>query len=114
MRPIALVAEADESDGSHLLISPLYAVLTSIDTDHLDYYGNLHNLQQSFRRFVRQIRSGGALVYSADDSLVAELGNQVRQEGLEGVSYGLGERAQISASSMELGADGSRFTVKEW
>ena len=50
-----LVAEADESDGSFLMLSPTVAVVTNIDPEHLDHYKDMQNLKEAFLRFVEKI-----------------------------------------------------------
>lgn len=58
-----LVVEADEYDRSFLTLHPDIAIVTSMDADHLDIYGNKDQLVQSFRQFVSQLKSGGRLIY---------------------------------------------------
>jgi UDP-N-acetylmuramate--alanine ligase len=61
------VAEADESDGSFLLLAPDAAIVTNIEPDHLDNYGSLREIAAAFERFAGRIRPGGLLVTCADD-----------------------------------------------
>ena len=49
-----LVAEADESDGSFLLLSPTISVVTTVDAEHLDFYGDLEAVQRAFSQFINQ------------------------------------------------------------
>jgi UDP-N-acetylmuramate--alanine ligase len=62
-----LVAEADESDGSFLLLTPTVAVITNIDEEHLDYYGDLSSIRGAFVRFANRVPFYGAVVLPADD-----------------------------------------------
>ncbi|HUZ36681.1 MAG TPA: UDP-N-acetylmuramate--L-alanine ligase [Streptosporangiaceae bacterium] len=62
------VAEADESDGSFLMLSPQVAVVTCVEADHLDNYGGLAEIESAFAAFARQIVPGGVLVACADDA----------------------------------------------
>jgi UDP-N-acetylmuramate--alanine ligase len=62
-----LVAEADESDGSFLMLSPEVAVVTCVEADHLDNYASLAQIEDAFAAFARQIVPGGVLVACADD-----------------------------------------------
>lgn len=57
-----MVAEADEFDRSFLQLHPYAAILTAIDPDHLDVYGNIQELHQAFDRFVSQIQKNGVLL----------------------------------------------------
>jgi UDP-N-acetylmuramate--alanine ligase len=61
------VAEADESDGSFLMLSPEVAVVTCVEADHLDNYPSLAEIEDAFAAFARRIMPGGALVACADD-----------------------------------------------
>jgi len=64
-----VVVEADEFDRSFLFLSPTIAVITSMDADHLDIYGDKEELVRSFNQFVHKIRAGGALFYKQGLSL---------------------------------------------
>jgi len=61
------VAEADESDGSFLMLAPEVAIVTCVEADHLDNYADLAQIQDAFRQFVGQITPGGLLIACADD-----------------------------------------------
>jgi len=61
------VAEADESDGSFLMLSPQVAVVTCVEADHLDNYASLAEIEDAFAAFARRIVPGGVLVACADD-----------------------------------------------
>jgi UDP-N-acetylmuramate--alanine ligase len=61
------VAEADESDGSFLMLSPEVAIVTCVEADHLDNYAGLAEIEAAFAAFARQIVPGGVLVACADD-----------------------------------------------
>jgi UDP-N-acetylmuramate--alanine ligase len=61
------VAEADESDGSFLMLAPEVAIVTCVEADHLDNYADLAQIQAAFRRFAGQIIPGGLLIACADD-----------------------------------------------
>ena len=63
----AVVVEADESDGSFLLLAPDAAVVTSVEADHLDNYGTLAAIEEAFATFAGRIGTGGLLVACADD-----------------------------------------------
>ena len=56
------VAEADEFDRSFLNLEPNIALITSVDTDHLDIYGNLEAIEESFRQFCNKVRTNGILI----------------------------------------------------
>ncbi|MDH5564878.1 MAG: Mur ligase domain-containing protein, partial [Nitrospirota bacterium] len=62
-----LIAEADESDGSFLRLSPSIVVVTNIDREHLEHYGNMDRLQAAFLEFINKIPFYGAAILCADD-----------------------------------------------
>jgi UDP-N-acetylmuramate--alanine ligase len=68
-----LLAEADESDGSFLYLTPTFAVVTNIDYEHLDHYGSLDDLLQAFIGFANRVPFYGAAVVCLDDPNVARV-----------------------------------------
>jgi len=93
-----LVAEADESDGSFLLLQPVVALVTNIDRDHLDNYdGSFENLKKSFLEFLHHLPFYGAAVLCADDPQAAAMIPSVTRAV---VTYGLAEDADIRASKV--------------
>jgi len=91
-----VVVEADEYDRSFLTLYPNIAVITSMDADHLDIYGDHSHLQESFRLFASQIKEGGVLI---------------RKQGLplnEGVTYSLKDPADAIALNIRI-ANGSFY-----
>ncbi|MCP1373908.1 UDP-N-acetylmuramate--L-alanine ligase [Dyella lutea] len=69
-----LVAEADESDGSFLLLSPVVAAITNIDADHLEnYHGDFAEVKKAFATFLHRLPFYGLAVLCLDDPEVAEL-----------------------------------------
>jgi UDP-N-acetylmuramate--alanine ligase len=80
-----LVAEADESDGSFLKLSPEIAVVTNIDDDHLDFHGSIENLETSFLGFMNRIPFYGVAIVCGDDSRIMAQLNRFRKRV---VTYG--------------------------
>ncbi|MCG5212425.1 UDP-N-acetylmuramate--L-alanine ligase [Streptosporangium sp. KLBMP 9127] len=80
------VAEADESDGSFLMLAPRIAVVTNVEADHLDNYGDPRAVHDSFARFVERV--GSVLVLCADDPGSAALIPIARARGLTVRTYG--------------------------
>jgi UDP-N-acetylmuramate--alanine ligase len=94
-----LVAEADESDGSFLLLQPVISLVTNIDRDHLDaYQGSFDRLQASFLEFLHHLPFFGVAVLCIDDPHVAEL---VPRVGRTVVTYGLSDAADVRATGIE-------------
>ncbi len=103
-----LVAEADEFDGSFLRFAPRVAVITSIEADHLDYYGSLEAIVRAFAAFAALAPGEGAVVGCGDDPRVREV---LRGVAARPLTYGLAEAAYWWASQLRLDAAGSRFLV---
>ncbi|MBI4647556.1 MAG: UDP-N-acetylmuramate--L-alanine ligase [Bacteroidia bacterium] len=61
-----MVIEADEYDRSFLQLEPYIGIVTAIDPDHLDIYGNIHELENAFIRFTGQVKRDGKLIYNAE------------------------------------------------
>ncbi len=91
MRPRAaarlFVAEADESDGSFLMLAPDAAVVTCVEADHLDNYASLAEIEATFEAFAARITPGGLLVTCADDPGASKLAAAARP--LTGAAHGL-------------------------
>jgi UDP-N-acetylmuramate--alanine ligase len=85
---VAFVAEADESDGSFLQLSPAVAVVTGIEADHLDNYGSLAEIESAFAAFARRISPAGLLVACADDPGARSLADAARDLPVRVLSYG--------------------------
>jgi len=90
-----LVAEADESDGTFLLLKPEIAVITNIEVDHLDHYHSLDDIKKSFAQYLRQIPPAGFAVVCADCPNVRELVAAVPGRY---ISYALHEQARYRAA----------------
>jgi UDP-N-acetylmuramate--alanine ligase len=90
-----LVAEADESDGSFLKLTPAIAVVTNIDREHLDYYANLREIQAAFTAFVNKIPFYGAAVLCLDDANIQAILPEIERRI---VTYGTSNQADLVAS----------------
>ena len=96
-----LVAEADESDRSFLMLWPSIAVVTNIDDEHMESYGSLASLQDAFVEFVNKVPFYGATVACADDANLRAIFPRVTRRL---VTYGLDHAdAHILATDVELG-----------
>lgn len=93
-----LVAEADESDGSFLLLQPVIALITNIDRDHLEAYENsFENLKKAFLEFLHHLPFYGVAVLCLDDEQIAEMIPTVTRAV---VTYGLSEHADIRGTDL--------------
>jgi UDP-N-acetylmuramate--alanine ligase len=92
-----LVAEADESDGSFLKLSPTIAVVTNIDPEHLDHYRNLEEIQKAFLEFINKVPFYGLAILCLDQENVQALIPQVQKRY---VTYGLSSQANFRAADI--------------
>ena len=104
------VVEADEYDRSFHALTPRVAVVTNLEADHLDTYGDLDGVRSSFSGFVDRLDPGGTLWVCGDDPGAARVGVE---GGDRTRSYGLGAGARLRATRVRAHADGSTFTVTE-
>jgi UDP-N-acetylmuramate--alanine ligase len=104
-----LVAEADESDGSFLKLSPAIAVVTNIDREHLDHYADLGEIQAAFLAFVNKVPFYGAAVLCLDDPNIQAIIPQVERRI---VTYGTSSQADLVASHITFQDFGSSYQVR--
>src|ERR1700722_1650841 len=100
-----MVVEADESDGSFLRLKSTIAVVTNIDPEHLDHYGEFDAVKQAFQAFVENIPFYGFAVLCTDHPEVQALAAKVENRRL--VTYGLNPQAEVRAINLAAGAAGS-------
>ncbi len=93
-----LVAEADESDGSFLLLSPTIAVVTNIDADHLDHYSGIEEIKDTFVKFINKVPFYGMAVLCLDDPNIRSILPQVKKRY---TTYGLSSQADIRATHVK-------------
>jgi UDP-N-acetylmuramate--alanine ligase len=104
-----LVAEADEYDRRFLDYEPELALVTSVEPDHLDYFGTFDEVVAAFEAFLARIRPGGVAVLCTDDPVVRRLATGTTRR----VTYGVAEDADWRLLDWyPAGADGSHFTVR--
>ncbi|HEY1094642.1 MAG TPA: UDP-N-acetylmuramate--L-alanine ligase [Glycomyces sp.] len=105
------VAEADESDRSFLRFRPEIGIVTNIDVDHLNTYGDMESLTEAFERFCRNTDKDGLLVLCADSPGTLGLAKKLRAEGRTVATYGFSDGADIQLGDVESGKDGVDYTV---
>lgn len=103
-----LVAEADESDGSFLFLTPLVAVVTNIDNDHMDHYKTMDALKDAFVSHLLRLPFYGAAVLCADDPVLASIRPRVTRHV---ITFGFAAGADWRAKNARLGKDGSACDV---
>jgi UDP-N-acetylmuramate--alanine ligase len=103
-----LVAEADESDGSFLFLSPTIAVVTNIDREHMDFHQTMERLNQSFLDFINKTPFYGLAVLCLDNANVQALLPKVRKRY---TTYGLSAGADFCAQNLKIKTDGVELSV---
>ena len=105
-----IVVEADESDGTFLRLSRTVAVVTNIDPEHMDHYGDFAALTDAFETFVRDVPFYGFAALCIDDPDVREVAAKIENRRL--ITYGTDPRAEARALNIAMGPDGAVFDVK--
>jgi UDP-N-acetylmuramate--alanine ligase len=103
------IAEADESDGSFLLLSPYAAVVTNVEADHLDQHGTAEAVALVFEQFARRIDPDGFLVSCVDDPGARRTAAAARDAGLRVRTYGAGTDADLRLTDLVEAADGTSW-----
>lgn len=104
-----IVVEADESDGSFLRLKSTVAIVTNIDPEHLDHYGDFEGVRKAFVDFVENIPFYGFAAVCLDHPEVQRLVAAIDNRRL--VTYGLNPQAMVRAENIDMGPDGCRFDV---
>ncbi len=104
------VVEADEYDRSFHTLTPDVAVVTNLEADHLDVYGDIEGVRTGFRTFLCGIRAGGRVAACADDTGASAL---LAGVGAGAYSYGLSAGSRLRAEDVHTGPGGTRFRVRE-
>jgi UDP-N-acetylmuramate--alanine ligase len=103
-----LVAEADESDGSFLLLSPIINIVTNIDQEHMNYYRDMAHLEESFLTFINRVPFYGASIICLDDPRVQSLIPRIKKRY---ITYGLSAAADATAKDIVAEERGHSFTL---
>ena len=103
------VAEADEHDRSFLVYRPHVAIITNIDVDHLNTYGDMDGLRAGFLEFARLTDPDGFVVTCADDAYTRDMADKLRAEGRTVYTYGEAEDADLRMTEIVSGASGVRY-----
>ncbi len=103
-----MVAEADESDGNFVHLSPVYAVITNIDLEHVDFYGGLEEINDAFITFANRVPFHGSVICCGDDPNVRALMPRIERKV---VTYGMEGDVDIRGEITGMNWKGSTFRV---
>lgn len=92
-----IVAEADESDGSFLKLTPTIALVTNIDDDHLDHYKTLDNIKSAFTQFVNKVPFYGSIILCGEDENIKSIIPQITRKYY---TYGIGKNYDFYAENI--------------
>jgi UDP-N-acetylmuramate--alanine ligase len=104
-----MVVEADESDGTFVKLPATIAVVTNIDPEHLDFYGDFDAVQQAFETFVSNIPFYGFAALCIDHPVVQSMIPRVAERRI--VTYGMSPQADIRATNIVIDRQGARYDV---
>src|SRR3990172_4119880 len=103
-----MVVEADESDGSFLMLSPVIAVVTNIDREHLDYYENMIHLEEAFSNFLNKIPFNGLAVLCLDCPRLKSIISAFKKRF---ITYGFSPQAEFRAEEVKVNGFETHFKV---
>lgn len=103
------LAESDESDGSFLVLEPHIAVVTNVEADHLDYWGDADAVEEGFGRFIGRVPEHGVVIACADDPGSARVAQRAVEAGRRVLTYGTAESADMRITDVALDASGAWF-----
>ncbi|MGA2601504.1 MAG: UDP-N-acetylmuramate--L-alanine ligase [Bryobacteraceae bacterium] len=103
-----LVVESDESDGSFLKLSPILAVVTNIDREHLDHYSGIEEIRAAFQEFINKVPFYGAAILCLDDENVQQILPSINRRT---ITYGRSSQADLRITEPFTGHFESRFHV---
>jgi UDP-N-acetylmuramate--alanine ligase len=104
-----LVVESDESDGSFLRLAPILAVVTNIDREHMDHYGDFDQVLNAFVDFVNKVPFYGAAILCLDDENVQRILPRIKRRV---ITYGAATQADVVVSDVTPGHFQSRFRIR--
>jgi UDP-N-acetylmuramate--alanine ligase len=104
-----LVVESDESDGSFLKLSPILAIVTNIDREHLDHYADIEQIRAAFTEFVNKVPFYGAVIVCLDDENVQQILPDIKRRI---ITYGMGAQAMLVITHASCGHLSSTFHLR--
>jgi UDP-N-acetylmuramate--alanine ligase len=103
------ILEADESDGSFLKLPINYSIVTNIDYEHLDYYKNYKNLENSFLEFINKTPPTGKAVICLDNDNIRKILNKIKNKNI--ITYGENNKAKYKIKNIKYNFDSTSFNL---
>ena len=95
-----MVVEADESDGSFTKLPSTNVIITNIDAEHLDYYGNFRNLKEAFKQFINNIPFYGMAIVCLDNPTIQSILSEIEDKRI--ITYGISPQADYKAKNIKI------------
>ena len=103
------ILEADESDGSFLKLPINYSIVTNIDYEHIDYYKNYKNLEESFLAFINKTPPTGKAVICIDNNNIKKIFNKINNQNV--LTYGENKKADYQIKQIKYYSDSTTFDL---
>ena len=103
------ILEADESDGSFLKLPINYSIVTNIDYEHLDFYKNFKNLENSFVKFINKTPPTGKAIICVDSKNIRQILNKIKNKNI--LTYGESKKANYQISKIKYNFDSTSFDL---
>ena len=103
------ILEADESDGSFLKLPINYSIVTNIDYEHLDFYKNYKNLEESFVQFVNKTPPTGKAIICVDNTNIKKILNKIKNKNI--LTYGENKKADYRIKNIKYNFESTSFEL---
>jgi len=103
------ILEADESDGSFLKLPINYSIVTNLDEEHLDYYKNYKNLENSFLEFINKTPPTGKSIICIDSNNIRKILNKIKNKNI--LTYGENKKANYQIKKIKYNFDSTKFDL---
>ena len=103
------ILEADESDGSFLKLPINYSIVTNIDHEHLDYYKNYKNLENSFIKFINKTPPTGKAIICIDNKNIKQILNKIKNKNI--LTYGENKEADYQITNIKYNLENTNFDL---
>ena len=103
------ILEADESDGSFLKLPVNYSIVTNIDYEHIDYYKNYNNLENSFIEFINKTPPTGKAIICLDSINIKKILNKIKNKNI--ITYGESKKADYNIKIIKYNSDSTKFNL---
>ncbi len=105
-----MIVEADESDGSFLKLPKMIALVTNIDSEHMDYYGSFEEVKKAYQYFLETTSFYGFNCVCSDHPVISEIVSKIKRRRI--ITYGFNEKADVQATHVTVKADHLSFDIK--